>query len=124
MPFSGVDQFQHSYSPYPNMQQPGDPYFNPGASTSPMGIRSPYPVHQGMAKFPNKYVLLGKIILLEISNSPISGMNMQVARASVLLQAGFSGLAIVLVVDQEVEVALILCIKVLLLLLCKIISLL
>uniref|UniRef100_A0A7C9ASZ5 Uncharacterized protein n=1 Tax=Opuntia streptacantha TaxID=393608 RepID=A0A7C9ASZ5_OPUST len=51
MPFSGVDQFQHSYSPYPNMQQPGDPYFNPGASTSPMGIRSPYPVHQGSPSF-------------------------------------------------------------------------
>lgn len=54
MAISGVHQFQNRYSPYPNMQQPGNSYYNPGASTSvtsPMGIRSPYPVHQGSPSF-------------------------------------------------------------------------
>lgn len=50
MPISGVHQFQNSYSPHQNMQRPVDPYYNPGSSASPMGIRSPY-VYQGSPSF-------------------------------------------------------------------------
>lgn len=51
MPVSGVHQFQNNYSPYQNMHQGGDPYYSPGPPISPMGIRSPYPMHQGSPSF-------------------------------------------------------------------------
>lgn len=52
MPFSGAHQFQNNYALHQGMYHGGDQvmYYSPrtpGPTSSPMGIRNPYPVHQG-----------------------------------------------------------------------------
>ncbi|KAL2893079.1 Protein SICKLE [Bienertia sinuspersici] len=44
-------QFQNNYGPQQGMYQGGDPYYSPGSMSSPMGMRSPYPGHQGSPNF-------------------------------------------------------------------------